>query len=88
MNLITNEQAAKIVSLNKRLSDLRNNLFKLDKAQSVSVAAEIQFSYAGAYQSLHTKNKQIIGIVRREQEQAIAQCIRELNQLGAEVVPC
>lgn len=86
-NLITNEQAGRIVALNKRLGDLRNNLFKLDRSPTVDVTAEIRFSYAGASSSLYTKNKQVVGIVRREHELAIAECIRELNQLGAEVKP-
>lgn len=85
--LITNEQAGRIVATNKRLGDLRNNLSKLAEARSVEVKAEVRFG-SSHENALFTKNKKVIGIIRREQELAIAECIRELNRLGAEVPPC
>lgn len=86
--MITLETAKQIVYLRERAAKLKNELQKLADGKEVRATASVRWQWGGQFQELHASanaNAQIVGIIRREHELALADCIRKLNALGAEL---
>ena len=86
--MITLETAKHIVALTERAMKLKNELRKLADGKDIRGTASVRWTWGGQFQELHASanaNAQIIGIIRREHELALADCIRKLNALGAEL---
>lgn len=86
--MITLDTAKQIVHLRERAALFKNELQKLNTGKEHRATASVRFTWGGQFNELHASaaaSTQIIGIIRREHELALADCIRKLNALGAEL---
>lgn len=88
--MITTAQADEIVGVTKRLKSLRDTIKTLDTLSPRQGSVKVTMSENGGWGSekefaVSLDAKQARGLIRMSYQRSADECVRKLNQLGAEV---
>lgn len=86
--IITLDAARRVVALTERAHKLKVMLRQLEGGKGHTTSAAVEFQYGAQYLKMHASKAahvRIVGIIRNEHELELADCIRQLHGMGAEI---